>query len=436
MAPTGPPCLRAVVVLLLLCVVDLPFSCAQSFSEYNFGKCEAREYHAPHALVILLDGVRADLVQNNSLFLPSLTGLMSDGVFAECESVANDTCARTQLGSRISDFPLPLSQIGPQDRLDRQSALEAQELYHWFGFNGFGAVLSGLDAPRLEVKGDDEESRFRFADLMATRDGTFVMQAHKKKNSKVAVAGVAPFLTTNFLSRPGGNVFGVLDYECGYDDNGRPLVDTFATSSCNSDFRYSVPSSVYQDRGDEAIIAFGVEVIEHGCAQLVVLHLKAPDIAMHTYGIESDEYRTALIQTDLLLARLLTAVQRARWGFRQTWAVMTTSDHGGVASNLAPEVFDLETGGLNRMDHDQNWDSDEAVPFILTLYSDDADFGLDDEFAAPPRNFDLAPTVLDFFEIESDDVYDGIAQGFFRASSSALQCSFLVIFVGLIAAFA
>jgi hypothetical protein len=268
--------------------------------------------------------------------------------------------------------------------------------------------------------------------FLQSRDGTFLKQCFDTGNA-VAVAGGPPFLTSDFLNIDySTNTYGVLDYECGVSFDGSPIVQPTASSSCNSNYRYAVPFRLYNLFGDIPTVDYALSIIQQGCANVVAVHLKDPDTAMHTYGLSSTQYLQALRDTDARIGSLVGAVQAHSNVYETDWLIALTSDHGGIETDKAPYVYNVNTNSVQRMDHDMNWGPDEAVPYIVNhISSSNGNISLSN-FTQTPHNFDITPTILSYLGIESKDRYDGVVQGLRvpeQASNAhrVVQCTLLVI---------
>jgi hypothetical protein len=113
------------------------------------------------------------------------------------------------------------------------------------------------------------------------------------------------------------------------------------------------------------------------------------DAVGHTYGSSGVEYGNEIIHQDMLIGQILDAITgRPSFAIEQ-WQVIVTSDHGHVAG-----------GG-----HGGQSDLERRIPFIVSSQS--LTQGI---LPLGVSQVDVAPTVLDHFDIAIPGNYDGVSR--------------------------
>jgi hypothetical protein len=356
-------------------------------------------------------GLRADILEEYLYLLPNFQRLANAGVNASCPTFSSFSCARSSLGNRYAPNPIDYRKLGAFNITDTESEADYLSTYHWSTFSGFASIATGFDTPFLKVRGGFSNDGELFFNALSGTSGTFLLQA-RDHGLVTAVTGCSPVLTSswNSLEIPFvQNITpGVLDYECGVDSNGLPSVDPLASSSCNMDYRRAVTEAEFLASSDEIGADFVKTLVSRGCAHIHVYHINALQHAMHSYGIGSVEYIQALISTDALIGSVLDVLEHNAEVYGYNYLVITTSDHGGAEIGIAPYIDIPEQGIFRRIDHGSNWLRDEVVPFIIST------FGPSPVPLRPlsiVHNYDLTPTVLEYFEIPISDDLNGIVQG-------------------------
>ena len=135
----------------------------------------------------------------------------------------------------------------------------------------------------------------------------------------------------------------------------------------------------YGPDDDRRSVDAALATLADGLHDLVFVYLSQPDVDGHEFGWDSPEYVAAAGRSDTQLGRLLDAVgDDAR--------VLVTTDHGGIEKNhadLVPEVLDtfVVVRAPGRVDPATCW--------------------------ATTSTLDVAPTVLDLCELDSDPRWEG-----------------------------
>ena len=125
-----------------------------------------------------------------------------------------------------------------------------------------------------------------------------------------------------------------------------------------------------------------------GAPDAILWFIDAPDHAGHGHGFQpySPEYLAAVADADRWIGRALDAIAARQTFAEEDWLVLVTADHGGW-----------------RRYHGQMNAQAFTIPFVVagrTLAPG--------EIVPPPRNLDVAPTVLAHFGIKNLDGLDGL----------------------------
>ena len=383
-------------------------------SQQPYQECDRVE-GSKRVLLFAVDGLRGDVLEALLPQLPNIRRIMgNNGRHQVCENAMDENCARTVTGNRFVPHPLSSGGVGTRN-YTFSSLEEAQDSplnnnYFWYSMPGWGSIFSGLDVNTTKVNNNTHISASSWAQAITATGGSFLKQA-KDAGYKTALAGV-PAVVTGFWPDltypiPPPVTPGVIDYECGFDDVAAlPLVAPDATSSCNLDFRLSTSQAEYADIQDNNTANFGRTLIERGCAHVVVLHIDAPDIAMHAFGMMTEQYNASLFYLDELVGKILDAVEKDVEEYGTGWLTMMVSDHGGQTNEEASQIF---LGGtlIFILAHGQNFYFDEVIPYFVGGFGSGVAL---EEFVQVPRNLDAHPTILAHLGIRTRGT-DGVVNG-------------------------
>ena len=229
------------------------------------------------------------------------------------------------------------------------------------------------------------------------KGGSFLKRA-KDVGLKTAMAGVPGVLTgfwDDHSHTPVREVTpGVVDYECGYDDDVQlPLVAPDATSSCNLDYRLSISEEEYVNVLDNKTVHFGKTIINRGCAHIVVLHFNIAKYSMQIDEVATPEYTSSLLELDSLIGKVLQAVRDDSEAHGTSWLTMLVSDFIGKPDKKAPKV--LLGGSMGQYEYlltqGQHFFKDEGIVYVVGGTGDEVDL---EEFVKIPSAMDTHPTIL------------------------------------------
>lgn len=306
------------------------------------------EQLSPRAVLVLgLDGLSASVFTTADA--ANLRKLARDGVSAT---------VRTHNGNRFGS--------APPTRVD-----DYQSPYEWVTGPGWCSVITGVDNSRHLVRDNTVAGIRPFAATSKLYPTMFA--SAQASGRRTAASGDYGFISS--VSADGACLPGVVDYECD------PPTDCDAVSSCNLNYRQSLPESSDEDNKTTAFITAHV-----ADADLLFAHFVGIDVAGHKFGWGSREQLRAITVIDELVGQLITHLLADR----REWLIIATADHGGF-----------------NMSHGTNWNADEFVPLIIATKNWAARLR---NITAPATHMDVAPTVLQWLGIPLLPYRNGLVQ--------------------------
>lgn len=149
---------------------------------------------------------------------------------------------------------------------------------------------------------------------------------------------------------------------------------------------------------DDSVAALAVKLLLRRDPDVLFLHFDAPDHAGHRYGFSrfSPPYRRAILRVDVLVGKVLEALQSRPGLYGEDWLILVTTDHGGSWRH-----------------HGQDTPSQRKVFLIVSGK------GALNGTLTKASLVDLAPTAMAFMGIEVDPRWgwEGKAVGLREASS-------------------
>jgi hypothetical protein len=320
------------------------------------------------ALVIGLDGTTGPGLNYRALVqgkAPALAALMRGGKFTPCSNSRDTRCARAHSGPHTG------------------------EDFRWVTGPGWCSVLTGVDNKKHGVK-DNAYKNLSVFSQTSLKHPTF-MKRLISKGMKTAAGGVATFMSA---TKNGKIIPGIIDYECGADAEHKPLTPASSSSSCNLTARQA--SDGKDNFRDENLTRFLEAEIANPSIDLAMGVFDKIDATGHWNGFSNNKiYLKSISSTDILVARLIQAIEKRVQNEQEEWLVIVTADHGGH------NVF--FGWGL----HDTVEWQDNAIPFIIKTFG--SDYPLN-ELTYPVTHMDVHPTLMEWFGLPQTADIDGHPQ--------------------------
>mmetsp|Transcript_75334 Transcript_75334/g.87541 ORF Transcript_75334/g.87541 Transcript_75334/m.87541 type:complete len:420 (+) Transcript_75334:72-1331(+) len=340
----------------------------------------------PRAAVIVLEGFKGtvfdELLANNKL--PNIQYLAAQGVRAECSSLSDSSCARTQSGQLL----------GSQ--------------YLWTSGPGLASILSGVNADKHQVANDTFTGYSSYSVTSATYPSMLAWA--KSSGLSTQVIGASHLITS--LATKGGScsLLGVADFECGTDASGRCL----QSSTCNTDIRVTtLPNNDFQGTEENTYYADIAKAFDTTTfdSDLVVLHLNklarlAEDASYPNcyYSSDSVDYTAVAYVLDSVVGQLVQTITNRVTDQRENWLIILTSDHGGLGKSSGT-----------------NTDDDEVIPFVLATLTTSGNLVLN-SLQLPTTQMDVAPTVMSWFGVNMTTAVDGKVQSICSTGLNPTDC--------------
>jgi hypothetical protein len=345
-----------------------------------------------HSIIFVFEGFKGtvfDRVVMNSNKAPNLRKLLSTKGTqnAACLTVSDERCALAQSGARLGDS------------------------FRWASAPGLASILSGVDADKHQVNNDSFSAMAKYMDSSKTYPS--FLQTASRAGLRVALFGSSHFLTAADPSTGICNQYGIVDFECA-NALTSIVMKCVDQTSCNADLRLSLstPSqgNLMYDRGIDLL----TPVFQDQGADIVVIHI--PQLAIvgsstGDFSENSPEYVASIYLVDAFVGQVLALLNSRIDRVHETWLVMGTSDHGGYASSYGTTPKE-----------------DEVVPFFVTPLVSGGALMLN-PLTLPTRQFDIAPTVLMWHGLLTDDMksnLDGVPQAICSGGKIPVSCGDVV----------
>ncbi|SMO52108.1 Type I phosphodiesterase / nucleotide pyrophosphatase [Saccharicrinis carchari] len=160
----------------------------------------------------------------------------------------------------------------------------------------------------------------------------------------------------------------------------------------------------YAMGGDAYIHRLAQDYLTNETADATVVYYADPDIAGHNHGftIEAHEYYREIVQFDRYVGDLMDAINARPNRANEEWLIVSTSDHGGFKTwhggeHLSERNVFVIVAGDNIVSREIKRSNtmpikpEDTLPVVeLEKYG----------FQNVPTTFDIAPTILQFLDIE------------------------------------
>lgn len=168
----------------------------------------------------------------------------------------------------------------------------------------------------------------------------------------------------------------------------------------------------YSMGGDAYVHRLAQDYLKNENADATFVYYADPDIAGHNQGftIKESEYYREIIQFDRYVGDLIDAINDRPNRANEEWLIVSTSDHGGFKTWHGGEhlsernVFVIVAqDGMDPLELERD-KATSILPEDVLLVAELKKYG----FENVPTTFDIAPTILEFLDIELEKYnFDG-----------------------------
>ncbi|GAB3654209.1 hypothetical protein GCM10028791_24750 [Echinicola sediminis] len=165
-------------------------------------------------------------------------------------------------------------------------------------------------------------------------------------------------------------------------------------------------SRKYAHNGDAYVHKAAIDYLSHEKADATVVYYGDVDIAGHTYGFyeEVPQYYEEIVQFDRYVGDLLDAINSRKSREEEEWLIVLSTDHGGYKTGHGGTT--LQERNIFVMAAGDNIFSKEIKPTKPAVLKQEDQLPLSDlekyGYDKVPTQLDVAATILDFLEINTD----------------------------------